>query len=559
MEDPSTVRGMSFASSDGWELSTYDALARQARSVAAQVREQTPDGGVVVLVLPTGPDFVASFFGVLWAGRTPCPVAPPAPLRAVDEYHAHAASVISSSNARLVLASGGWHAFVRGAVHQAGTATRIQEPALGHDYSLERQPAAPLALLQFTSGSTGASRGVRVTPENLAANVEAGFSWAEADPSEEVATWLPLFHDMGLIGMVISPVTYGMPIRVLSPEQFIRNPSRWLDCFGRLGSSITAAPSFGFGHAANRVTDEELEGTDFSGLRVAICASERVDVGVLGAFRKRLAPYGFKSSAFLPAYGLAESTLTVTGTAAGAIPHAARIDWCSLEFGAPVAVLEQADLQAIEGAQSDAGWLVGCGRSLDGAIVEIADANGAPVGPGRLGEIVVRGAAVADGYVGDANLGSTRFQNGTLRTADAGFLLDGELFVIGRMGDSVSLRGRTIFAEDLEARLAASAGLPRHRTVVLAGVQESAELVVLLVEIEPGEWAQDAASVLTAYLGRDIWVQIGSVRRGGVHRTTSGKPRRRPMWNAVTTGELAFELLWQSNRPAAAAAAQAGG
>src|SRR5690606_13127543 len=271
----------------------------------------------------------------------------------------------------------------------------------------------------------------------------------------------PLYHDMGLIGTFLGSVVAQIDLWLMSPVDFIRSPARWLDCHGRHGVTITTAPNFGYGYATSRVRDEELAGADFSAWRVAMSGAERVDAGVVADFTTRLAPYGFDSRAITPCYGMAETTLAVTGVRPGLGARIVRPAG-PVDTGAPVTVAGTGTLGA-DRPEEPAGWIASCGRPVPGTAVEIVDDDGTPLPDGTFGEIRVSGTSVADGYETADPAANRAFGDDGLRTGDAGFLLDGELYVVGRIGDSLKVRGRKVHAEDLEAALVSVPGVPPGR------------------------------------------------------------------------------------------------
>jgi len=573
LDDPATDRGVQFADgAGGWAFCSYAELAglvaeAAGRLVAAGLGADgngAGGNGVVCLVFPSGPEFVAAFFGTLIAGGTPAPIAPPLLFRSAEEYLAHLVRLLQAAAPSLVVAAADLLPVVAAAVQAAGLECGCLGLSLageGCELSAAARPPAGLALLQFTSGSSGSPRGVQISWANLEAQVVALHRWVRWHNDDSVASWLPLYHDMGLIGVLLCATVRGSQLWLLRPEQFLRSPAVWLACLGRLGATITASPSFGYAYAASKVSPVELAGMDFSGWRVAAVAAERVDPAALGRFAGLVAPNGFRREAFLPGYGLAEATLAVTGSRLDALPVMVAVDPASLRFGEPVAVLARGVLDVLEvGRPADGGggrdeWLVGCGRPLPGTRLWIVDATGAPLGEGRLGEIVAAGPWVAEGYQGqgedqDAQAGGpTRFvpgqghRQGQLYTGDAGFLLDGELFVLGRMGDSTKVRGRSLYAEDVEARLAAIPGVPAGRVVVVFERFDGLDTVAAVVEHERGAWVEPVARRLRSETGRSRRVLVLQVPRYAIPRTSSGKPRRRLLGQELIAGTLPATIL----------------
>jgi acyl-CoA synthetase (AMP-forming)/AMP-acid ligase II len=540
LDDPDMGRGIHFADgAGGWAFRSYAELAGSVAEAAGTLANAgLGTGGVVCIAVPGGPEFVAAFFGSLIAGGIPSPMAPPLIFRSAEEYLSHLVRLLRAASPSMVVSDADLLPVVAGAVEAAGLKCGCLCLSLaGERCDLSARPPAGLALLQFTSGSSGNPRGVRISWANLETQVAALHEWVRWRQDDSVASWLPLYHDMGLIGVLLSAAVHRSNLWLLRPEHFLRSPALWLECLGRFGATITASPSFGYAYAANKVTASELKGMDFSRWRVAAVAAERVDPAALDRFARLVAPHGFRREAFLPGYGLAEATLALTGSSLDALPMVAAVDRVSLRFGGPVRVLERGVLdRAGDGGRGD--WLVGCGRPLPGIRLWIVDATGAPLGEGRLGEIVASGPCVAEGYQGVQAGSPTRFAPGGLYTGDAGFLLDGELFVLGRMGDSTKVRGRSLYAEDVEARLAAIPGVPAGRLVVVFGRFDGLDTVAAVVEREPGAWVEPAARRLRSETGRSTRVLILEVPRHTIPRTSSGKPRRRLLGQELMEGTL---------------------
>ncbi|NEA52930.1 fatty acyl-AMP ligase [Streptomyces sp. SID13666] len=556
LTDPHAGRGVRLADdSGGWTYVPYPELAAAARRAAAGMRSAgVRPGDVVCLLMPTGLPCLAALFGVWAVGATISPLPPPS-FQTDDAYVEHIVAVLEQAAPALVIASGEFGDLAARAMTRAGlpgrpwTPQEITAEAVPDGVAPEgpgseaHRPVAPpaesIALLQFTSGSTGRPRGVRVSWRNLTANRALQsrlIGWKDGDG---FASWLPLHHDMGLIGCCLFPVASQSDLWLMRPDQFIRDPARWLDCFAPGRAAHSAAPSFAFAYAARRVRPRRLDELDLSGWRSVCVGAEAVDPAALSAFARFAAPAGFSPDAYVPSYGLAENTLAVTGAAAPLL--IVRPDWAALRMGRAVTVEDTARLGDGE-VEPGSGWLVGHGfpQDGDGVAVRILDEDGAPVPAGHLGEIAVSGASVAPGYHAGREGGpdSTRFVEGELRTADAGFLHDGQLFVLGRMGDSLKLRGRSVYVDDLDAKVAAAAGLGRDRAAVVALNDRGRAGVAVFVEAAPGPWTEKVAEMLRAELGPEPALTLVAGRRGLLKRTTSGKLRRRHMWQLLQEGGL---------------------
>jgi fatty-acyl-CoA synthase len=542
MERPSTSTGISFAAgADDWSRLGYDELAVLARRAATELTATgVRPGDVVSLVLPSPRDFVVSFFGALVAGATPSPMALPHSIASLDTYLDHAAGILRVASPRVVVAPPELRDLIAGAAAGAGLHVPVHSLSLAAEPCWERRDSGPLALLQFTSGSSGRPRGVRVTWENLETNIDLLVGWLQVDDDSVVATWLPLYHDMGLIGCLLMPVTHQVELWSMRPEQFVREPARWLECLGRRGATLTASPSFGYDYVLRRVAPDALDGMDFSRCRGAVVGAERIDPSVLRRFTTMLAPFGFSSRVFRPAYGLAEATLAVCGGDDGPV-RVVRPDWQAMAPGQDVVV--EADTTLDEaGIDDGAGWIVSCGPPHPGFALDVIDDDGTPLGEGKLGELAIRGPSVAAGYLGDPTAATTRFDGDRLETGDAAFVRGGEVFVIGRIGDSMKVRGRHLYAEDLEARVIAATSLQAHRLAVVLGTDRGSETVGLVLEGSPDEQCMRAAlGVLRREAGPRAHIRLHRGPRGTIARTSSGKVRRRELWRRLIGGELRGE------------------
>jgi acyl-CoA synthetase (AMP-forming)/AMP-acid ligase II len=378
-------------------------------------------------------------------------------------------------------------------------------------------PAAEFALLQFTSGSSGSSRGVLVTNSALRANVSAMREWLQWKPEYPGIAWLPVHHDMGLIGCLINIVTTGCDGWMMQPEDFIRSPLRYLRCISDNKVGLAAMPNFGLAYILRRVRPADLAGLSFGSIRSVILGAERIDPQVLESFDDLLRPHGFHREALKPAYGGAEATLAVTGLPLGE-------GWSAV---------------VPEGATDSR--IVGCGRPLAGITVSVVDDEGAAVPDRTVGEILVTGTSVATRYVGDPGSASgTALDGGVLRTGDAGFRHEGQLFVVGRLGDGLKVRGRMVFAETLESQLHAM-GIPERRVAVLLGHRDGRATGVAVLEKPAPDWEPAAHQVLSEALG-DANLLVAQLPRGGLAVTSSGKPRRRVMWSALCDGRINGEV-----------------
>ncbi|ROT26092.1 AMP-binding protein [Micromonospora sp. HM5-17] len=540
LTDPIDGRGVHLADGPdgGWRYTSYSQLASSALRIAAALRARGVTADDVVCVgIPASHTCLAVLFGAWACGATVSILPPPTPFQPEAQYTAHTAAILRQAAPVVVVTSPELAGPVRRAAVEAGLPDVLWTPRPAEEPGT-LQPPGTTALLQFTSGSTGVPRAVRVTWSNIDANlgfIQRRVEWSDHDGC---ASWLPLHHDMGLIGCLLASVARQTNLWLMRPDQFIRDPARWLALFAPGQATLSAASSFAFEYAVRRVPQARLATLDLSGMRSTVVGAEMVDATVLDRFARHAEPAGFTPRGFTPAYGLAEHTLAVSFAAHDEAPRMTRVDWSGLSFGAPAPVLGAGRLGDVP--LEETGWLVGHGYppESEGVHIRILDDAGEPLPVGHVGEIAVSSPSVAAGYRGADHEGSTRFVGRELRTGDAGFVHDGELYVLGRMGDSLKLRGRNVFVEDLDVRVAEATGLPKSGVAAVSMVHSGGQGVALFAEAKDLDWVPRARRLLREELGPEPQITIIVGRRGLVARTSSGKPRRRFLWQQLRAGSL---------------------
>ncbi|WP_406272012.1 AMP-binding protein [Nocardia sp. NBC_00881] len=549
LAEPTSTTGIHLADeADGWEFRSYAELADQTWSIAALMRANgMSSGDGACVIMPTGFPCVAAFYAVWACGGVFTPVAPPM-FGDLAQIVAHIAAILTAASPRLVVTSPEFEQLVRQAAEAAG---RTDEPLVIDAATLPAPPEVrefgepdECALLQFTSGSTGAPRGVRVSWHNLANNIAMISTLIDWRHGEAAVSWLPLYHDMGLVGSFLTIVTNQGELYLMRPDQFVRDPVRWLRAMAHAQHS--SSPSFALGYLAHRVRHEEIADLDLSGWRTLAVGSEPVEVADLQSFANLAGSQGFSMKAYTLAYGLAEATLMVTSSARNRPITALRIDNPSLRFGEPVRILDEELLDDTHRAQG-AGWITGLGYSTPESTVRVVDEEGRELPDGVLGEMVVVGDSVALGYSDDSATASTRIADGALYSGDAGFLHRGEVFVLGRMGSSLKVRGRSVFMEDIESRVAGETGITKGKLAAVAITDPGSQGIALFAESAPGEWITEARKIIRGELGPAQTVTIVTGPRGIIRRTSSGKPRRRHMWQQFRDGELAEAVVHEAD------------
>lgn len=532
LSEPSQDHGMRVMSQDGhWTCTPYAELAGLAAASAEICADGPRDGAATVAVCCDDPrKFTAALFGALLTGARVSCLPPPGVFGSKASYDDMVGARLRSLRPDLVLCDdpGGpapEAALSVGARH----ATVPERPA----QAVPRGAAPGGGIIQFTSGSTAAGRAVVVEKAALAANVSSIVAWLDLGPDDGTSSWLPFHHDMGLVGCLLTPVANQLPVWIMSPQQFVRRPEAWLRTFAE-GATTSAAPPFGYEYCIQKVPPGT--GLDLSRWRVAIMGAERVRQRTLQDFTSRFGPDGFDGDAFRPGYGLAEATLAVTGRRPGDQVRALDVEASSLHAGATV---RPSSTDTPEGERV---LVSGCGRPVAGCVVEIRNPDGAPLGPGQMGEIVVRSTALGsylEAGTAEPRGDGTRFSGGELWTNDLGFIEDGELFCVGRIGDALKVRGRFICAETVESAVADRLDLPSGTLVALLGVRGPDAHLALILDDRATLLTEEvyrAAAAVTS--GATVHISMLACPRRVIQRTSSGKPKRRAMWHALSSGAL---------------------
>jgi acyl-CoA synthetase (AMP-forming)/AMP-acid ligase II len=530
-----------------------------ARAEALARRGVRP-GDRVALVLPTGRAFLEAFYACQLARAIAVPVYPPVRLGRLEEYYERTAGLLRAVDARLVVTDRLVHRLL-------GETLRRFPPALGAAHVEDVAPACgdatwrldgrvdEIALIQFSSGTTGSPKPIALTHRQILANVHAMAAYVARGPEDRALSWLPLYHDMGLMLGLVGVVEEEASVTLLRPEDFLASPALWLRTLARHRCTVSAAPNFAYELAASRIADAALDGVDLSGWRLAFCGAEPIAPATLTRFAARMAPHGFRAAALKPVYGLAEAVLGVAFTPAD---RGFRVE----EFAAD-------RLLGARVAERGAGRaLVSVGRALPGFEIAVRDAAGREAAPAAIGRIHVRGPSVTSGYVAAATGATLELREaalgGWLDTGDEGFLWDGELLVTGRAKDLVILRGRKLAPQDLERTLDDVEDVRRGCTVAAGHVTERGEELVLFVETyAPSDALAEACrrAVTTAHAVTASAVVL--LAPGTIPRTSSGKLRRgdtlrawqqgalaapRPV-NALTLGLAMARNAWAQLRP----------
>lgn len=543
----------------GWDHVPGTDLAAGIRRLSHRLTtllDGRPDHPVGVLA-HSGLAAVTAYWAVLDSGAALVPLAPPGIGDAAETVE-RVAGILRVADCPVLVTTPDVEEAARAAIERSHRDVAlvvvseddlIADRTLGHN---DAPPAAPaergeLALVQFTSGSTGDPRGVPVTWASLAHNTAAINAHFGLRPDDSFASWIPLHHDMGLVGILLASFPAGASLTLLRPDQFLRSPRRWLEAM--TWSTITASPSFGLGYAARRLTSDSVADLDLSRWRCTAVGSEPVRFRDVGPFLDLVEPLGMRREGLIPAYGLAETTLMACAHREGEPLTAVRLA-TPPRPGLPVDIAEAWGGDGpVPTEDAEGRWSVDLGRPDADTVVEILGPDGIRLDDGRFGEIAVRGPSVSAGYRGsgasdsgsDREEGRTRFVDGRLLTGDGGMLLGGRLHVLGRLGTAVSVAGRTVLMEDVDAAVSSSLGLAGGRLAAVSLTESEPPVVALVIEValtgddpgsvgvRPDPVVDPARRVVRAVVGDDARVAVVTAPRGAVTRTSSGKPRRRAL------------------------------
>ena len=492
--------GLSFLDAQEREIDLpFSELYRRAQRAAGGLRDLGVEpGDRVAIVLSTGPDFMDAFFGAVLAGAVPVPLYPPVRLGRMEEFHRRTARMLQVCDARLVLSDARISRFLGMAVAEARPPLGLHRVPRGEPFELDARPD-DLLLIQFSSGTTVHPKPVALTHRNVLANVAAIESIVPGDDAQAGVSWLPLYHDMGLIGCLLLAVDRPGPLTLIAPEVFLARPAIWLRAISRKRATISVAPNFAYGLCVRRVREAEVADVDLSSWRFALNGAEPVAPAVLSRFADRFAANGFDRRALMPVYGLSEASLAVTFTPAGRGPRCIS-----------------------EGARD----LASVGVPLPGVDVDV-----------REGRIFVRGPSVMREYFGNAAATAAALREGWLDTGDLGFVRDGELFVSGRAKDIVILRGENHSPQEFEEALDGIAGVRPGCAAAIGLPTPEGEVLALLVEADGAANLEEIRSRVTERTGIRP-DQVHLLAPGTLPRTSSGKLRRGEALRQLQSGEL---------------------
>jgi fatty-acyl-CoA synthase len=564
---------------------TFGELYAAAQRCAAELaRRGVPAGGRVALMLPTSRAFFVSYAGILLTGAIPVPIYPPFRADRIEEYASRQSAILNNAEVCMLLTFRRAEAVakllkprvrslasVADAEKLIEAADKAPPPAPGvkpaHLTGSRARKSSDIALLQYTSGSTGDPKGVVLTHANLLANMRAIGEMLQLGPGDVGISWLPLYHDMGLIGAWLTLLHYGVPVAVMSPLAFLTRPERWLQAFHKHRGTITAAPNFAYELCVRKIADKDIEGVDLSSWRAALNGAEPVNPETLERFAARFAKYGFRREAQLPVYGLAEASLAVTVPPLNRGPLIDRVDRDTFT----------AEGRAIPASADDATSIafVSSGKPISGHEVRIVNNAGEEVPERKEGFLWFRGPSTTSGYYRNEaatqelfpqRAGKKESGDAWVDSGDRAYRADGEIYVTGRVKDIIIKGGRNLYPHEVEELAARVEGI-RKGCIVAFGLKDEAsgtEKLVVAAESREKDAARRAAiaAAVTEQVSQGLGLppdRVEIIPPGSIPKTSSGKLRReetKKLYLAGTLSTLIPPAWMQIARLGAASAAR---
>ncbi len=549
-------RHIAYDAGDGAvEELTYGDLQRRARAVATGLVDQGLEpGGAVGIMLPTELDYFAAFLGVQLAGGIPVPLYPPVRRSQIEDHLRRQAGILRTALVEVLITIAQVRPLARLLRTQVPSLDRVatvaeleQEPPAAH---LPTVTQDDIAFLQFTSGSTGDPKGVVLTHANLLANLRAAGRALDLSSADRTVSWLPLYHDMGLIGAWMGSLYFAMPLSLMSPLTFLVRPSSWLWAVHRARGTVSAAPNFAYELCLKKVADDELEGLDLSSWRAALNGAESVSPETVRRFVERFSAYGFSAGTMLPVYGLAECSVALAFPPAGrgpVIDRVAREPFQRSGRAEPAAAEDAAALR-----------FVSCGPPLGGHEIRVVDSTGREARERQEGRVQFRGPSATSGYYRNPEATRRLFRGNWLDSGDLGYLAGGELYVTGRAKDVIIRAGRNIYPHEVEEVVGGLEGVRKGCVAVFASAdtRSGTERMVVMAETreEAGEGLEALRERIAAAALDLTGVPVDEVvlvPPRTVAKTSSGKIRRaasRELYEQGKTGRRSSALWWQITR-----------
>ncbi len=537
------------------ETITYATLADGARAIAAglQARGLLP-GQSVAIMLPTSRDYLFSFFGILLAGGIPVPIYPPLRPSQLEDHLRRHAGILANARGVLLITVAEAQRVGRLLQGQVDTLREVVTPeqlaTTAETFSSRPIQAQEIAFLQYTSGSTGQPKGVILTHANLLANIRAMGEKVRADSTDLFVSWLPLYHDMGLIGAWLGSLYYGMPLVLMSPLAFLIRPARWLWTIHRHRATLTAAPNFAYELCLSKVQESDIEGLDLSSLRLVLNGAEPVSPNTVRRFSERFSPYGFQPQAMAPVYGLAEAAV---GLAFPPLDRGPLIDRIARETfitrGKAVPVSDSSQ-RALE--------FVACGQPLPGYQIRIVDAAGRELPEREEGRLEFQGPSATSGYLRNPEATRRLFDGAWLDSGDLAYVAGGDVYLTSRVKDIIIRGGRNIYPYELEEAIGDISGIRKGCVAVFGSTDPTFGTERMIVVAETREVEATTLETLQAQVRGVATDMLGMppddvvlATPHTVLKTSSGKIRRAAVRELFETGRIGrhpHRVWWQVMR-----------
>lgn len=531
-----------YGQDDAFEQITYDDLLQRAKRVAAGlVGQGLLPGRTVAIMLPTSFDYFYSFMGILLAGAIPVPLYPPARLTQIEDHLRRHFDILNNAQAQILITIPEAQPIARLLKSQVASLERVVEA-----HTLWNASAAAvrsgckrddIAFLQYTSGSTGTPKGVVLTHANLLANIRAMARTFGVTPADTFVSWLPLYHDMGLIGAWLSSLYCAMPVVLMSPLAFLTRPSRWLRAIHKHRGTISAGPNFAFEYCLTKIPDDEIQGVDLSSWRMAINGAEQVSPSTIERFQQRFEPYGFRPEAMMPSYGLAEGSLGLAFPVGHPSPKTDRVDRGVFTRTRKAVSAESDDIDAL--------CFVSCGHPLSGHEVQIVDDAGGEAPDREEGRLLFKGPSCTSGYYRNPEATAALFEGEWLDSGDLAYISEGEIYITGRSKDIVIRAGRNIYPSELEEAVGRVHGLRKGCVAVFGSTDRKNRTEQLVVLAETRETDPAVQERLRREINALVVDLLGAppddvvlAPPHKVLKTSSGKIRRAAIRELYESGKI---------------------
>lgn len=521
-------------------VSFAEIYARVVDSAQNLLTKGLKPGERVGIVIPNPEEFVISFLGVLAVRAVPVPMYPPFSLGKLDAYIQNAAAILQKSRASLLITDSKMQRVLWSLVDRVESLERVIEyrdmakPSRTENFVPPAVDLDEIAFLQFTSGSTSAPKGVVITHRALLANMDAFMRAYEIGPGDKALSWLPLFHDLGLIGFVLATCWYGLPTVIIPTALFVRRPSLWMQAMHDHQATISCAPNFAFALATRRTPADVRDGLDLSRVRMLGCGAEPTHPDTIDSFLKHFESCGLEPECMVSVYGLAENVL---GVSYSPLREPLKVDSVDRDT-----YLNEG--RALPSMEAESLRYVSVGFTYEGFEIQVIDEEGRPLADRSVGEVLVKGPSIAAGYFEDSFASAEAFTPAGLKTGDMGYLVGGELFLTGRKKDTIIINGRNYDPQSIEWVVQEVDGVRKGNVVAFSVLAENSESLVVVAETRSRLDEEELKRSVITNVRQEIGLSLGDIvflEAGTLPKTSSGKLQRSKTKDAYLKSELGSE------------------